>query len=178
MRKIDKKLNISKLNLLSEQRYLDEKNGLEEGWKSNMAAGVASLGFGMGAQAQQAPQQAQGIEKTIQATPTSQNDAKVDKSSFFGQTKPIFHIQTGVQDGKTGKSSVYVYHKDPKDPSFDVAKDRETVYTQNLDNLQKTQQYQDYMKRMHDKQVKGVAVNESKKLELLETFNDLLKRII
>lgn len=154
MRKIDKKLNIAKLNLLSEQRYLEEKNCLEEGWKTNMAAGIASLGAGMSAQAQQAPQQqSQGIEKTIQATPSSQNDANVDRSAFFAQTKPIFHIQTGVQDGKTGKPSVYVYHKDPKDPSFDVTKDRETVYTQNLDDLQRTQQYQEYMKRMHDKQM-------------------------
>ena len=146
MRKIDKKLNISKVNLLSEQRYLDEKNGLEEGWKTNMAAGIASLGAGMGAQAQQAPQQAQNIEKTIQATPTNQNDDKVDKSAFFGKIKPIFNIQTGVQDGKTGKPSVYVYYKDPKDPSFDVNKDRETVYNDNLDQLRRTVQYQNYQK--------------------------------
>lgn len=174
MRKFDKKLNILKANLLSEQRYAEEKNPLNEGWKTNVAAGLASIagGAGANAQAQQAPQQNQGT--SIQQAQGQQQDKSgvadpfnVDKSGFIGQTKPIFKIQTGVQDGKTGKPSVYVYHKDPNDPSFNVATDRETVYTQNLDQLRKTVQYQDYLKRMNSQQNpqqgQQVAVREAEK---------------
>jgi hypothetical protein len=50
MRRFDKKLNIDKVNLLFEQRYLKSKDivnenlsELEEDWKTNLAAGLASL---------------------------------------------------------------------------------------------------------------------------------------
>lgn len=198
MRKIDKKKNIANANLLSEQRYLTIKEGLDEDWKTNLAAGAASLAGAAGAQAQQAPQQAPN-QQTIQhqapslktadgktANPfgvsnaSSADQNSTDKSLTFGQTKPIFKIQTGVQDGKTGNPSVYLYHKDPNDPSFNPATDRTTVYTKNLDQLRNTVQYQDYLKRMHaQKQQKqqGVAVNESEKKTLLENFNSVLNKL-
>lgn len=200
MRKFDKKLNILKTNLLSEQRYAEEKGELTEGWKTNAVAGLASLAGGVGANAQQAPQQQPQMDKTTQhqapslktadgktANPfgasnqTSVNPNTTDVSAFVGQTKPIFKIQTGVQDGKTGNPSVYVYHKDPNEPGFNPATDRTTVYTKNLDQLQNTVQYQDYMKRMHAqkqaKQQQGLAVNESEKKALLENFNIILNKL-
>lgn len=198
MRKIDKQLNIAKANLLSEQRYLTIKEGLDEDWKTNLAAGLATAGGVAGAHAQQAPKQSnvQGVDKAIQATaPKQQDNAKVanpfgvDNSATFGQVKPIVKIQTGVQDGKTGEPSVYVYHKDPNDPTFNPKTDRETVYTRNLDQLRNSVQYQDWQKRMHAKaeqerqakqqaqQQGGVAVNESNKASLLEAFNNVLNNL-
>lgn len=188
MRKFDKKLNIANANLLSEQRYLTIKEGLDEDWKTNLAAGAASLAGAAGAQAQQAPKQAptQQIDKTIQQQAPQQNNANVanpygaDLSASVGHTKPIIKIQTGVQDGKTGNPSVYLYHKDPNDPSFNPATDRTTVFTKNLDQLRNTVEYQDYLKRMHaQKQPKqqGVAVNESEKKALLENFNSVLNKL-
>ena len=110
------------------------------------------------------------------------NPYGVDMSAYVGQTKPIFKIQTGVQDGKTGNPSVYLYHKDPNDPSFNPATDRTTVYTKNLDQLRKTVQYQDYLERMHaqkqqNNNPQGVAVNESEKKALLENFNSILNKL-
>jgi hypothetical protein len=200
MRKIDKQKNIANANLLSEQRYLTIKEGLDEDWKTNLAAGAASLAGAAGAQAQQAPQQQAQNQQTIQhqapslktadgktanpfgvSTPSSANPNSTDMSAVVGQTKPIFKIQTGVQDGKTGKPSVYVYYKDPNDPSFNPSSDRATVYTSNLDLLRNTTQYQDYLKRMHaqkqQKQQQGVAVNESDKKTLLENFNNVLNKL-
>lgn len=190
MRKIDKQINIANANLLSEQRYLTIKEGLDEDWKTNLAAGAASLAGAAGAQAQQAPQPHQqnvnNVNKVV-AQQTKQDNSGVanpygvDMSASVGQTKPIFKIQTGVQDGKTGNPSVYVYHKDPNSPGFNPATDRTTVYTKNLDQLQNTVQYQDYLKRMHAqkqaKQQQGVAVNESEKKALLENFNSILNKL-
>lgn len=191
MRKIDKQINIANANLLSEQRYLTIKEGLDEDWKTNLAAGAASLAGAAGAQAQQAPQQqAQNVNNVnkVVAQQTKQDNSGVanpygvDMSASVGQTKPIFKIQTGVQDGKTGNPSVYLYHKDPNDPSFNPATDRTTVYTKNLDQLRKTVQYQDYLKRMHaqkqqNNNPQGVAVNESEKKALLENFNSILNKL-
>ncbi len=191
MRKIDKQLNIAKANLLSEQRYLTIKEGLDEDWKTNLAAGAASLAGAAGANAQQAPQQAQNqqnVNKVVQQqAPQAKQDNSgianpygVDMSAAIGHVKPIVKIQTGVQDGKTGYPSVYVFHKDPNDPTFNPATDRETVFTKNLDQLRNTTEYQDYLKMMHaktQKQQQGVAVNESNKTSLLEAFNNVLNNL-
>jgi hypothetical protein len=200
MRKIDKQINIANTNLLSEQRYLTIKEGLDEDWKTNLAAGLATAGGVAGAHAQQAPKQAPSQQTTQQQAPSlktadgktadpfgvsynsSANPNSTDMSASVGQTKPIVKIQTGVQDGKTGNPSVYVYHKDPNDPSFNPATDRTTVYTRNLDQLRNTVQYQDYQKRMHaqqqaKQQQQGVAVNESEKKALLENFNTILNKL-
>lgn len=69
----------------------------------------------------------------------------------IAQTRPIKHIQTGVTDGKTGKPSMYVFRKTPGEKGFDVKKDRETVYTDNLTDLQRTAQYQEYRRRLATK---------------------------
>lgn len=53
MRRFDKKINIQKANLLSEQRYLESKGIIDEDWKTNLAAGLASVGGAVGASAQQ-----------------------------------------------------------------------------------------------------------------------------
>lgn len=167
MRKFDKKLNIVKANLLSEQRYLENKDGLSEGWRTNVAAGLASLGGAAGAQAQQAPQQAPQQQTIQHQQAPTQDDGKTSNAFNAPRTLPIVAIQTGVQDGKTGKSGVYVYHKLPSDPSFDVNTDREIVYNENLPNLRKTVEYQDYMRQKQGgQQAQGQAVagiNESEK---------------
>lgn len=67
------------------------------------------------------------------------------------RTKPIKHVQTGVTDGRTGKPSTYVYNKLPTDKGFDVKKDRETVYNENLPILQRTVEYQEYRKGLSTK---------------------------
>lgn len=166
MRKFDKKLNILKANLLSEQRYVEEKDPLNEGWKTNVAAGLASLAGGMGAQAQsQAPQQNQATSIQHQQA-QKQDDGKTSNAFNTPRTLPIVAIQSGVQDGKTGKSGVYVYHKLPTDPDFDVNRDREIVYNENLPNLRKTVEYQQYMRnKQGGQQAQGgsVAMNESEK---------------
>ena len=147
MRKFDKKLNIVKANLLSEQRYLNNKEGINEDWKTNLAAGIASLGGAAGAQAQQqAPQQAPQQQSIQHQQAQKADDAKTSNAFNTPRTLPIAKIQTGVVDGKTGKSGVYVYHKLPTDPSFDVNRDREMVYNENLPNLRKTVEYQEYMR--------------------------------
>lgn len=91
MRRFDKKLNINKVNLLSEQRYLNSKDmvnentsELEEDWKTNLAAGLASLGGGIGANAQQtAPTQ---TTPTTQQAPTPKPAAKAANPFNIGST--------------------------------------------------------------------------------------------
>lgn len=68
------------------------------------------------------------------------------KINDIPQTKKITSIQYGVTCGKTGKSAVYVYHKEKTAKGFNAQTDREIIYTENLVNLQKTVQYQSYIK--------------------------------
>lgn len=68
------------------------------------------------------------------------------KKEALNQTKKIVAIEYGVTCGKTGKPAVYVYHKSKKSAGFNAQTDREIVYTQNLDILQNTVQYQEYIK--------------------------------
>ena len=74
-----------------------------------------------------------------------------DNAKNAPRTKTIKHVQTGVTDGRTGKQSSYVYAKLPTDKGFDVKKDRETVYNENLPILQKTVEYQAYRKGLSTK---------------------------
>lgn len=158
MRKSDKKLNIQKANLLSEQRYVETKNLMSEDWKTNLAAGLATAGAGANAQTTKSVDPNQQ-SKTIQHNPSIDKDAnianpfKTDISSIHPRTLPIVDIQTGVTDGKTGKPSVYVYHKDRHAPDFNVKTDRETVYVDHLDDLRKTKEYQDYRARLQTKEI-------------------------
>lgn len=172
MRKFDKKLNILKANLLSEQRYAETKDPLNEGWKTNVAAGLATLagGAGANAQAQSAPQKP-NVQNQVQGAIDKGFGDKVanpfNADDTFANTKSIVAIQSGVQDGRTGKSGVYVYHKLPTDPSFDVSRDREIVYTENLPTLMKTQEYKAYMaKKQGGQQAQSqnqVAMREGEK---------------
>jgi hypothetical protein len=72
-------------------------------------------------------------------------------SSAGYDTKPIVHVQGGVTDGKTGKSSFYVYSKKPTDKDFDVVKHRETVYQENMPELRKSYQYRAYAESLKKK---------------------------
>lgn len=77
------------------------------------------------------------------APAVGENPKKKDEAY---RTKKIVRVQTGVTDGKTGKPSVYVYEKLPTEAGFDHKKHRETVYVENLDNLRKNVEYQNYRK--------------------------------
>lgn len=169
MRKIDKKLNIQKVNLLSEQRYLDNKNLTSEDWKTNLAAGLATAGAVAGANAQTTkhsdidqtaiPQDGTTkakIKDTNLANPYNIDSS--DQSMIHRRTLPIVGIQTGVTVGKNGEPAVYVYHNHkPSDPQYNWKRDREIVYVKYLDDLYQTKEYRDYMANLHDKEMnKGV----------------------
>lgn len=63
------------------------------------------------------------------------------------RTKNIVSIEYGVTCGKTGKSAVYVYFKAKTSQGFNVKTDREIVYIENISNLQRTFEYQSYLRR-------------------------------
>lgn len=75
------------------------------------------------------------------------NSFAIDKNNVNDapRTKKIVAIEYGVKDGKTGKSSVYVYSKEKSEAGFDVKKHRETVYTSNLSLLTNTIEYQNFI---------------------------------
>lgn len=82
MRKYEKKLNLKKANILAEQRYLLNKGlivendaDLDEDWKSNVAAGLATVGS-LGAQQAQAQTPSSNNNQTYQqSTQTRTNDS-------------------------------------------------------------------------------------------------------
>lgn len=175
--------NIESANILAEQRYLESK-GLDEGWGRNLAAGLAATAGSMGAANAQAP-------APTQAPTTHQVQSQLDQK--FGDvanpfnagdnqinTPPIVGIQTGVTDGRTGKSGVYVYHNRlPSDPNFNPKTDREIVYTENLPNLRKTAEYREYMaKKGQNANVdnKSIAMNEAKKA-IVRDFHKIFESI-
>jgi hypothetical protein len=76
MRRFDKKLNIDKVNILFEQRYIksksiivENKSKLEEDWKTNLAAGLASIGSVAGTNVEK--------QDTTQTTQTTQQGVGV-----------------------------------------------------------------------------------------------------
>jgi len=129
MRRFDKKLNINKVNLLSEQRYLKSKgivnentSELEEDWKTNLAAGLASIGGGIGANAQQTePNQS---AQTTQQAPAPKPAAKAANPFNIGSTTKSnslltvnftnsfesgkFHLKSNYQKENIGKIKNYV----------------------------------------------------------------------
>ena len=62
------------------------------------------------------------------------------------QTKNIVKYQPGVTSGKNGDSGFYLYSKDNSDPTFDYKTDREFVKNSSMDVVQKTAQWQNYMR--------------------------------
>lgn len=62
------------------------------------------------------------------------------------QTKKIVKYQPGVTGGKNGDSGFYLYSKDNTDPTFNYKTDREFVKNSAMTDLQKTAQWQDYMR--------------------------------
>jgi hypothetical protein len=52
-----------------------------------------------------------------------------DDSTIHPRTIPIVGIQSGVTDGKSGQSAVYVYHNHlPSDPNFNVKEIGNSLY--------------------------------------------------
>ena len=70
------------------------------------------------------------------------------------QTKNIVKYQPGVTSGEKGESGFYLYSKDSSDPTFNYKTDREFVRNSSMNDLQKTAQWQNYMrsKSMQPKQ--------------------------
>ena len=62
------------------------------------------------------------------------------------QTKNIVKYQPGVTSGKNGDSGFYLYSKDNSDSTFDYKTDREFVKNSSMDVVQKTAQWQNYMR--------------------------------
>ena len=61
-------------------------------------------------------------------------------------TKNIVKYQPGVTSGKDGSSGFYLYSKLPTESDFNVDKDREFVKNENMMSLQRTPQWQSFMK--------------------------------
>jgi hypothetical protein len=62
------------------------------------------------------------------------------------QTKNIVKYQPGVTSGENGESGFYLYSKDSSDPTFNYKTDREFVRNSSMDIVQKTAQWQNYMR--------------------------------
>ena len=62
------------------------------------------------------------------------------------QTKNIVKYQPGVTSGENGDSGFYLYSKDNSDPTFNYKTDREFVRNSSMDIVQKTAQWQNYMR--------------------------------
>ncbi len=141
---------------------------IEEDLKSKLkgaALGAAALAGGASAQAQQShgPNQGNDNAKELQYKKISGDDSKiadpfnVNKSAnqntgekqLINHTKPIVDVQPGVTDGRTGQPSIYLYHIPREQITRDnVATERTTVFTKNLDMLRDMKEYRDYMARL------------------------------
>jgi hypothetical protein len=112
MRKIDKKLNLQKANLLAEQRYLKNKGfivendiELEEDWKSNVAAGLATVGSFGAQSAQGQTQQNNNNQTTQQSVQQRGNDGKT--ADPFNTQKASARLQTKLANTfRSGESKV------------------------------------------------------------------------
>lgn len=78
----------------------------------------------------------------------SLNSFGQSKINDVPRTKKITSIQYGVTCGKTGKSAIYVYHKEKTAKGFNPKTDREIVYVENISNLQRTVEYQYYLRNI------------------------------
>ena len=94
MRRFDKKLNINKVNLLFEQRYLKLKgvvnentSEIEEDWKTNLAAGLASLAGSAGSAKTIDPKIPQTTQTTQQASAIKQQTNIKDPFKINPETK-------------------------------------------------------------------------------------------
>lgn len=178
--------NIESANILAEQRYLESK-GLDEGFGRNLAAGLAATAASMGG----AHAAEKGPVDPVKPSVNQQVQSQIDKgfgdkvanpfnaSDTFANTKPILGIQTGVTDGKTGKSGVYVYHNRlPSDPNFNPKTDREMVYVENLPNLRRTKEYKDYMQKAQNANTEksAMAMNEAKRA-MVRDFKKIFESI-
>jgi hypothetical protein len=115
MRRIDKKINLNKANLLAEQRYLTKKgfiseNEIEEDWKSNVAAGLATVGS-MGSMAAQNSQDANPNQNSKEISHQQQNKSDSDVANPWGNKKTNRLNLKLTNSFSSGASSV-----DPNDP--------------------------------------------------------------
>lgn len=82
------------------------------------------------------------------------------------QTKKIVKYQPGVTSGENGDSGFYLYSKNNTDPTFNYQTDREFVKNSAMNDLQKTAQWQDYMRN------KNINPNSNINLNLNNPITD------
>jgi len=130
MRRFDKKINIDKVNLLAEQRYLKSKgllnenvSELEEDWKTNIAAGLASLAGSAGSAKNIDPKLPQSTQTTQYASsPRPQTNVsdpfKIGQSTKSNSLLTInfsnsfesggYHLNRNFQKGNIDKIKDYI----------------------------------------------------------------------
>lgn len=143
------------------------ENKLNEGWKTNLAAGLATAVSGIQAQ-NSTSSETNSIGKEIQQTKQIKSDTNVadpynvNRDNSIWRTIPIVGIKYNVNVGKLGTPAVYVYHnRTPEDPGFNPKTDREVVYMSNIDNLRRTAEYQKYMRGLQNKSTDSRLVDDN-----------------
>lgn len=83
------------------------------------------------------------------------------KDNNVYNTKTIVKYQPGVTSGRDGSSGFYLYSKLPTEAGFNVERDREFVRNENMGSLQRTPQWQAYMKSQNPAVNKNVDIKYS-----------------
>lgn len=77
--------------------------------------------------------------------PVKQPQTGIIENNGVWDTKKIVKYQPSVTHGANGEQGFYLYSKDPTLGGFNVDRDREFIRQENLMNLQRTPQWQEYM---------------------------------
>jgi hypothetical protein len=110
MRKYEKKINLNRVNVLNEQRYLNQKgyiseNEIDEDWKTNIAAGLAMAAGGTAKAQNPSPNQSTPSKEISTNQGLSQDDNVANP--FNIQTKANSNLKIKLSSTfKSGASSV------------------------------------------------------------------------
>jgi len=128
MRRFDKKLNIDKVNLLFEQRYLKSKDivnenisELEEDWKTNLAAGLASLAGSAGS-AKTIDPKLPSTTQTTQRTSSPRPQTNVSDPFKIGQSTKSNSLLT-INFSNSFESGGYHLNRNFQKGNIDKIKD-------------------------------------------------------
>jgi hypothetical protein len=109
MRRFDKQKNIAAAIII--EKDLTDRDSVTEDWKTNVAAGLATIGGVAGAKrTKNKPMAPQRFRDSTNENPLQNMlQPMVQRMiQLFPRTIPIVGIQSGVTDGKSGQSAVYV----------------------------------------------------------------------
>jgi hypothetical protein len=109
MRKIDKRVNLLRVNILNEERYLRSKGiikesheEIDEDWKTNVAAGLMSMGAGANANAQSTPTANNNQQTISQSTNKSDTSGVADPFGVNkGNDKLEFKLMNTFKSGES-----------------------------------------------------------------------------